>query len=631
MESVIGRILPNDGKTDGNAAVSGAMTIDNRPPSVTNLVVNRREDTFYDIAYDLTYPSSETGCTVDLAYTADDGISWNAINSSTGLTPGSKAFIWDPAELVGFNIVKIRVSPSDGALVGSSVESAEFLVNNQNTPVLANVTLNTENPRGPTYYNGNMKVNFNIADDDSNSSFTVRIEYTLNGTSWQVITADRSLSGLAAGDNEIIWESYRDYVFSSANTQLRIKCTDGDLESDYTYFPESPFTLDNTRKPDVIQSFVKADAGIYHTAVLDTQGRIWTWGYGGGTYGYIGDSNVSNLSVPTAITSPSWQDNIDVACTQEGVLALGRDKTIRCIGQQRYGEFGNNGGNTYVSTPGFTPTGLDGQVVAISAALCHVLALKQDGTVWAFGHNAQGQLGDGTASQRNTPVQSQNLTNIKAVAAGGYEYRNSFSLALDHNGDVYSWGYNAQGQLGQGDTAMRNSPAKIPGLSGVKAIAAGSTHSLFLLENGDVYFSGNDGGGNTSQIPVKVNDPDGLLVDIKKIFAGQSGAVGQGTSFAVNSKGEVFAWGYHASSTTIDVFGMNNNPNSARAKPYKLPGISRISGIAVGKTSAAYRWAVYVSDAPSGNSGIWNAGYGYSTTYRVLGNDGSSYAYFYHN
>jgi len=630
MESVIVRLLPNDGKTDGNAAVSGAMTIDNRPPSVANLFVSKREDTFYDVTYDLTYPSNETGCKVDLAYTTDDGISWNAITSSTGLTPGSKAFIWDPAELAGFNIVKIRVSPSDGVLVGSSLESAEFLVNNQNAPVLANVTLTTESPRGATYYNGNMKVNFDISDDDSNSSFTVRIEYTINGTSWQTITADRSLSGLLAGNNEVVWESYRDYVFSSANTRLRIKCTDGDLETDYTYFPDNPFTLDNVRKPDLIQRFVKVDAGIYHTAALDIQGRIWTWGYGNGTYGYIGDSNATNITVPTVITNALWQDNIDVACTQTGVLALGRDKTIRCIGQQTYGEFGNNGGNTYVSTPGFTPTGLDGQVIAISAALYHVLALKQDGTVWAFGHNAQGQLGDGTATQRNIPMQSQGLTNIKAVAAGGYEYRHSFSLALDNNGDVYSWGYNAQGQLGQGDTAARNIPAKIPGLSGVKAIAAGSTHSLFLLENGDVYFSGNDGGGNTSNIPVKVNDPDGLLVDIQKIFAGQSGAVGQGTSFAVNSKGEVFAWGYHASSATIDVFGMNNNPNSARAKPYKLPGISRISGIAVGKSSAASRWAVYVSDAPSGNSGIWNAGYGYSTTYRILGNDGSPYAYFYH-
>jgi len=80
--------------------------------------------------------------------------------------------------------------------------------------------------------------------------------------------------------------------------------------------------------------------------------------------------------------------------------------------------------------------------------------------------------------------------------------------------------------------------------------------------------------------------------------------------------------------TTGTITGSVVSSGDVVVNRYKLPGISRISGIAVGKSSAANRWAVYVSDAPSGNSGIWNAGYG--TTHKILGNDGSSYAYFYH-
>ena len=105
--------------------------------------------------------------------------------------------------------------------------------------------------------------------------------------------------------------------------------------------------------------------------------------------------------------------------------------------------------------------------------LNHSLALRNDGTVWAWGRNVSGQLGDGTTTQRNTPVQVSGLSSVQAIAAGS-----EYSLALKNDGTVWAWGFNGTGQLGDGTTTQRNTPVQVSGLSGVQAIAAGLQHGL---------------------------------------------------------------------------------------------------------------------------------------------------------
>ena len=89
----------------------------------------------------------------------------------------------------------------------------------------------------------------------------------------------------------------------------------------------------------------------------------------------------------------------------------------------------------------------------------HTLILKRDGTVWAWGHNAQGQLGDGTTTSRLTPAQIEGLVNIIAVAAGS-----NYSLALRADGTVWAWGSNGFGQLGDGSFTQRETPVQITGV-----------------------------------------------------------------------------------------------------------------------------------------------------------------------
>jgi alpha-tubulin suppressor-like RCC1 family protein len=92
-------------------------------------------------------------------------------------------------------------------------------------------------------------------------------------------------------------------------------------------------------------------------------------------------------------------------------------------------------------------------VTAIAAGEYHSLALKSDGTVWAWGYNACGQLGDGITTSTNIPVQVKELRDVTAIAAGKYH-----SLALKSDETVWAWGENYNGQLGDGTSMDRNTP-----------------------------------------------------------------------------------------------------------------------------------------------------------------------------
>src|SRR5205823_835287 len=95
-------------------------------------------------------------------------------------------------------------------------------------------------------------------------------------------------------------------------------------------------------------------------------------------------------------------------------------------------------------------------VSALAGGNWSSFAVKSDGTVWAWGANDQGQLGDGTTTNRTTPVQVTGLTGVTAIAAGGWH-----TLALKSDGTIWGWGGNWAGQLGDGTTINRASPVQV--------------------------------------------------------------------------------------------------------------------------------------------------------------------------
>ena len=127
---------------------------------------------------------------------------------------------------------------------------------------------------------------------------------------------------------------------------------------------------------------------------------------------------------------------------------------------------------------------------AVAAGARHSLALKADGTVWGWGYNNNGELGDGTSTQRALPVQAAGLNDALSIAAWGFQ-----SYAVGAEGTLWAWGYNANGQLGDGTTAAKLRAVQVGNVLGGTAIAAGADHALFLDADGSVWAAGYNGNG----------------------------------------------------------------------------------------------------------------------------------------
>jgi|GEM_PF-484200 len=195
----------------------------------------------------------------------------------------------------------------------------------------------------------------------------------------------------------------------------------------------------------------------------------------------------------------------------------------------------------------------------------HCLALRDDGTVLAWGENRAGQLGDGTTKLRRSPVAVAGLTDVVAVSAGG-----AHSLALTSSGAVVAWGNNEVGQLGDGTRTSRSTPTPVAGLErDVVAIVAGNGRSLALLTDGSAVAWGLNAVGEIGLDHVRSSPcpVPGLERDIVAIAAGGS------HDLALTSAGAVLAWGMSntAGLGVFNVFDPSRPPHLVH--PAVVPGL----------------------------------------------------------
>ncbi len=168
-------------------------------------------------------------------------------------------------------------------------------------------------------------------------------------------------------------------------------------------------------------------------------------------------------------------------------VGLKNDGTLWAWGLNTNGQLGDTSlvqRTAPVQVSGFTGA------TAVAAGGAHTLALKNDGTVWAWGLNSNGQLGDGTITQRTAPVQVTGLTGVVAVSANA-----AYTLALKSDGTIWAWGLNSSGQLGDGTVTQRNTPVRVTGLAGVIAVSAGNLHAVAVLADGTLRTWGQAGSG----------------------------------------------------------------------------------------------------------------------------------------
>jgi alpha-tubulin suppressor-like RCC1 family protein len=227
-------------------------------------------------------------------------------------------------------------------------------------------------------------------------------------------------------------------------------------------------------------------AGGFFSVALKTDGTVWSWG--SGLYGQIGDGT---LDIPrySPVRVAGLTGMTAISAQQNHSLALKSDGTVWAWGLNDSGQLGD--GTTTNRLVPFQVVGLTGKiVVAVSAGQFHSLALLSDGTVRAWGGNVSGELGNGTQTDSVTPVTVSGLDNVSAIAAGG-----SFSVALKNDGTVWSWGSGTYGQLGDGRTTTTNqlTPVQVKGLNGVgvldnvSLISAAKDHSLSLRNGATVW------------------------------------------------------------------------------------------------------------------------------------------------
>ena len=295
------------------------------------------------------------------------------------------------------------------------------------------------------------------------------------------------------------------------------------------------------------------DGGGYHSIALRNDGTVQAWGYN--VNGQLGDGTNTDSHVPVQVITLTGITAIGAGGYHS--LALKNDGTVWTWGRNYHGQLGN-GSNTDSNVP-VQVSSLSG-IIAIAAGGFHCLALKDDGTVWAWGENNYGELGNGTNTDSNFPVQVSSLAAVTAIAAGMMYH----SLALKNDGTVQAWGGNGYGELGNGNTTDSNVPVQVSSLTGVTAIAAGDHHSLALKNDGTLrawgrnYYSELGNGNNTdSNVPVQVS----ALTDVTVIGTGSMHPL------ALKNDGTVWAWGANFYGE------LGNGTNTASNVPVQVIGL----------------------------------------------------------
>lgn len=382
-------------------------------------------------------------------------------------------------------------------------------------------------------------------------------------------------------------------------------------------------TTDTRTEPVPIaagQRFVSVSTAWTHTLAVDEDGNLWAWG--DNTYGQLGNGTTTASLTPIQITGFGGNAIAQVATGRYRSVVLDSAGTVWTWGRNQFGELGN-GTTTSSSTPIAMPSTPGWYATDIQAGQSHTVALANNGTVWAWGSNGQGQLGDGTTVSRTLPVQVTGLAGrtIVDLSTGASNH----TLAVDSTGTVWAWGFNGQGQLGDGTTTNRSTPVSVPALSGltINALATSPSYSMALTDAGRVWTWGynasgqlGDGSLTNRSTPAEVAALAGrTIVHISSGFGAYA--------LAVDLDGIAWGWGYGDDGQFADgTFA--SQPTPVQAVPTTPAattfGGQPVTGISAG-SSGSRLFTVVTPSHPEGDvdvvvtSTFFNGAAGPSATY----------------
>jgi alpha-tubulin suppressor-like RCC1 family protein len=258
-----------------------------------------------------------------------------------------------------------------------------------------------------------------------------------------------------------------------------------------------------------------------HSLGIRANGTAWAWGFNGN--GRLGDGTTIGRSSPVSVVG-GFTDWCDVSAGQTHSLGIRTNGTIWSWGCNGFGQVGD--GTITSRTSPVSVVGGFTDWCGVSAGSLHTLGIRANGTVWAWGLNSFGALGDNTTTDRSSPVSVVGgFTDWCGVGAG------SHSLGIRVNGTVWAWGLNTSGQLGDNTTTDRSSPVSVVGgFTDWCGVSAGSQHSLGIRANGTAWAWGYNGTGRLGDgtttdrsSPVSVV---GSFTDWCGVSAGQTHSLG---------------------------------------------------------------------------------------------------------
>lgn len=353
---------------------------------------------------------------------------------------------------------------------------------------------------------------------------------------------------------------------------------------------ETPVQVLGVGGVGMLTGVVAVATGEFHSLALKSDGTVVAWG--DDSFGQLGRGlSNSSVSTPVQVKGPRGlgflTDVVAIAAGRSHSVALRSDGTLFAWGTNDGGQLGIGVVGGIKTTPmlvaGIGSASLD-RVIAIAAGSFHTIALRADGTVAAWGDDTDGQLGNGSLlGNQSTPkvvVSSLgigSLTNVVAISSGSV-----FNLALRGDGSVVAWGGNGSGELGDGSTSTRQSPVVVQrtgNLTGIAAIAAGGANSMAVLAVGS----------ETNAIAplAAVNSivVHGLGLDPVSDTTGTVAmSIGQGANFALLADGTPRAFGVNG----VGQLGIGTTVNAATPTPVKGVGgvgvLANVVAMAAGQT-----------------------------------------------
>jgi Zn-dependent metalloprotease/alpha-tubulin suppressor-like RCC1 family protein len=358
-----------------------------------------------------------------------------------------------------------------------------------------------------------------------------------------------------------------------------------------------------------LNAVVKISGGGSHTLYLKTDGTVWA--SGSNTFGQLGDGTTIDRNTPVQVNG--LNNIISINAGTYHSIFLKSNGTVWACGRNYSGQLGdgtNINRNIPIQIHGFGNIGFLTGVIYTSCGTDFSFFIKNDGTVWACGWNSNGQLGDGTVSNRNTPIQVHGFNNIGFLTGvvsvdAGFAY----SVFLKNNGTVWAVGLNNFGQLGDGTNTQRTTPIQVHGnnnigfLTGVSAISCGHQHSIFLKTDGSVVTCGLNTSGQlgdattinrATPVPVHGINDIGFLTDVISISGGGLSTCLTKSDSTVWGCGSQFGGGTVVSSSGFSCDFNNSTPTiTATINPIPCIGGSTILTAPTNNLNNALVWKWY--------------------------------------